>query len=78
MLTIFNRTVVFMTYNEENMRKACFSLEHCKIDYILKTTKIADVYAKDEGLQIAYKVYVRKDKANEAQACIHKALFDED
>lgn len=43
MLTIFNRTVVFMTYNEENMRKACFSLEHCNIDYILKTTKIADV-----------------------------------
>lgn len=76
MLTIFNRTEVFITYDKENMEKACAALARHNIDYTLKTTKMADAYAKDaQELDVAYKLYVRKDEAEEAQSWIHKVLF---
>lgn len=75
MLNIFNRTELFITYNEENMKKACKALDLHNFDYTVKTTKIADTYADNQELDIAYKIYVRKDMAEKALSYIHEALF---
>lgn len=77
MLTLFNRTEVFITYSKENMEKASFVLSHHNVDHTVKTTTVADAYAQEETLQTAYKIYVRKDCAEKAQRLIHRILFED-
>lgn len=84
MLTVFNRTEIFITYTKENMEKVCRSFEFHDIEYTVKTTKVEDAYTDEEilddnkqsfDLTTSYKVYVQKRDADEAQALVHEALF---
>ena len=84
MLTVFNRTEIFITYTRENMKNVCKIFDIHGIEYTVKTTKVEDANTDEEildddkqsfDLTTSYKVYVQKKNADEAQKLVHEALF---
>lgn len=86
MLNIFNRTEVFITYAKANADKVMLMFDKHGIEYTMRTTTVEDEYTdeiirdknkKAFDLSVAYKIYVQRTNADEAQLLVHKALFEE-
>lgn len=72
MLTIFNRTVVYATYSEENLEKVKGVLNKENVEFLVRTTK--SEFGYDE-LGTAFKIYVHQEDADTAQRLINETLF---
>ena len=79
MIHLFNRRVLFMTYDEKNKDTAIQALEKHGIEYLLKTTKVKNEYV-DESLlgdqhAHAYIIYVCEEDMDEALRYVRLAIF---
>ena len=74
MLSIFNRTIVYSTYDEKNLERVMQTFDKENITYLVRVTRSALHF---DELGSAYQLYVRKEDVDIAQRMIHELFFSE-
>ncbi len=73
MITVFNREMLYMTYDDKSYKNACDVLNEYNIDYKVKVKYSSHGRKSNVGItSIEYKIFVNKKDYNSAKGALSK------